>query len=458
MATVTEADDDDDQGGDASRPRPAADATKARSYEDFLLAEYASISQAHFNTNTAIGAFFKNYLAIVGIPMTIVGVLFSYFSKSGSATVSLPDYAFAIHAISWLVGAIGLCVMLYVINLRLDALLYARHVNGIRQYFSNRFQVEVESEFATRVLPRSISLPRYFELAYFVPVITVFALLDTFYPLCASFALDLARTGNAAFHAWPLGWLWRCLLFFLLHFVLYYVLVRHRETAYLRSSTMGIDIDGVLNLHREHFCDRLRLIRRKHLAPASINVIPVHSIPGTDVTEDDEKAVFNDPSYWSEMPVFPSAPDWLERIKSVLGYKIVLFTRRPWPNRAGFPQGQEREFDERWDKIHHGASQGRSAIEELTHAWLHRHGIRFDNVTVEVGKSPELTRFALAQQGLFRVFVEDDLGNATKLARHCDLVFLVNHPYNQANGNAIPNNIIRVSDWREIYQKIDKLF
>jgi uncharacterized HAD superfamily protein len=55
-----------------------------------------------------------------------------------------------------------------------------------------------------------------------------------------------------------------------------------------------------------------------------------------------------------------------------------------------------------------------------------------------------------------RFFVEDDLEKAVKMAYICDVVFLVDHPYNQQVA-PLPKNIQRVTTWDEIYNEVKKL-
>ena len=63
-------------------------------------------------------------------------------------------------------------------------------------------------------------------------------------------------------------------------------------------------------------------------------------------------------------------------------------------------------------------------------------------------------RFVVSQRKRIRVFVEDDLSKARKLAHICDLVFLLDQPYNQCSEQELPNNVLRVRSWREIYEYV----
>jgi len=68
------------------------------------------------------------------------------------------------------------------------------------------------------------------------------------------------------------------------------------------------------------------------------------------VTEDDEQAVFNWPSYWTEMPPKERAADMLRRIYNQLGYNIWVFTCRGWPVPDRYPKGKEREYRAAWNQ------------------------------------------------------------------------------------------------------------
>ena len=57
----------------------------------------------------------------------------------------------------------------------------------------------------------------------------------------------------------------------------------------------------------------------------------------------------------------------------------------------------------------------------------------------------------MAKQGGISFFIEDELEKAKKLAQICDIVFLFDQPYNQED---LPDNIIRVSSWEQLYQEL----
>ena len=77
-----------------------------------------------------------------------------------------------------------------------------------------------------------------------------------------------------------------------MHFFIYLWYAEHREDSYLKSHIIGIDIDGVLNDHRQHFCVLLEKNTGKKIDKEKIITIPVHECPGLGVTREDEQKVF----------------------------------------------------------------------------------------------------------------------------------------------------------------------
>lgn len=81
--------------------------------------------------------------------------------------------------------------------------------------------------------------------------------------------------------------------------------------------------------------------------------------------------------------------------------------------------------------------------------WLQRHNLPLDSLTLlgshdKVGKATELS---------CDIFVEDRYENAVQLADAGFLVLLIDCAYNQG---VLPQNIIRVKDWSEIGEVIDR--
>ena len=61
----------------------------------------------------------------------------------------------------------------------------------------------------------------------------------------------------------------------------------------------------------------------------------------------------------------------------------------------------------------------------------------------------------ISKDKLIRAFVEDDFDKAKRLADICEVVFLIEHPYNKGS---LPMNVIRVRSWEEVYHYLRKVF
>jgi hypothetical protein len=163
-------------------PPQASDKPEKTSFQDYLLAEYQYLAQAHFNTINTISEFFKQYILIVSLPISVAVV---FLKPADLKTSGILDYLQSHPSIPsillFLIFAVGLGVLGYVVNLRFDALLYARSVNGIRKSFYEASGLKIEDQLRLRVLPVSTRLPKYVEPFFFLFVVLTFAIVDTAY-------------------------------------------------------------------------------------------------------------------------------------------------------------------------------------------------------------------------------------------------------------------------------------
>jgi len=172
------------------------------------------------------------------------------------------------------------------------------------------------------------------------------------------------------------------------------------------------------------------------------------------------------------MPVAPSAATRIRELKNVLGFRIHIFTYRPWPDLSTLQPTEYRQ----WARIVIGRwwpagyvrltkwvlgfrLPNKWAIWQMTRRWLKKNGIPFNRLKVEMGNTyladPSIrarNRFQLAQRRRIRIFVDDDPSKVTKLANICDLVFLFDQPYNKQM--ELPTNVERVSNWDTLYRFI----
>lgn len=491
-----------------------------KDFADYQLKEYERIAEAHFKTADAISSFFRYYLIIMALPATAVALLSWHGEREPAIRVPAALSESSLGLVLIVVASVGYCLMLYLSNLRMDGLLYARTVNGIRKYFYDSSDAPISLKQRTRVLPQTPHAPPYFELRYFGPVIITFLLLDSAYFVAGLFLVGHQAIEDYFFAAAPPPWQMPIAgaLFAALHWVSYRSLARHREHTYLQRSAIGIDIDGVLNTHREHFCDVLAQKTSKRIRPEDIKSLPVRDTSALQINQCDEFGVFHDVHYWTKMPAMAGAARALREIRDGLNMKVYIFSYRPWPVPA-LDCPPEARFDlKRWS---HELKQFRRAcplatnrqratdperlcwiprnpvqrfrhwardvtldtwrvlyvrllcahlIDRITHIWLYKHSMPYDRLIIEKGHT-NLTsqsarfanRFNMSTRHNIRFFVEDDLEKAVKMAYICDVVFLIDHPYNtdpdmiKRDFGQLPANVVRVEKWDEILRVVRRL-
>jgi len=139
----------------------------SKNFRDFLLSEYSNIAQAHFKSIETISTFFRYYLLIMSIPISVIAII-SQFGLDKEQFINLVNqFNLPILIILMSISLLGLGMFCYIVNLRLDAVLYARVVNGVRKFFYDEFNEDINLKMRWRVLPQSPQLPPYFEKSFF---------------------------------------------------------------------------------------------------------------------------------------------------------------------------------------------------------------------------------------------------------------------------------------------------
>lgn len=466
-------------------------------FREYLVTEYRHIAEAHFRTMEAISSFFRYYLLIMSLPITLLALSIGISSQSEKILEAIFGLGPLLSAILIVISWVGFCVLIYIINLRMDAVLYARTINSIRKDFYDDPAMDINRKLRMRILPQTPSQPPYLEHVYFLPVVLSFALFDTFYLFWGLAIAGGGITTEITFQSikW---WAWLAPIFIGIHYLAYRLCARHRENSYLKSYAIGIDIDGVLNEHRQHFCSMLQEKTGISLNPEEISTIPLHDCPALQVSREHEKSVFNDPRYWSEMKPLKDAAYNLNRLRN-MNLKVHIFSHRAWPNTFGMNPQEESEIHQQWrnqaseliekacgkkslsglwQKTRLKLNLGAGAIEQLTKCWLRLNNFIWDKLTIERGNEDVAdpqghfrNRFYLARKKRIKFFVEDDLEKAIKLAYICDVVFLLDQPYNQnlpdkCNGcehdckldkKYVPDNVKPVKSWDEIYKYVRRV-
>lgn len=435
----------------------------------------------------------------MALPVPLFSAFIGLLLKEKEQIIRLPSLPLAV--ISLVIAIVGFFVLLYIVNLRTDAILYARTVNAIRKHFYDDSDIDIDTMLRTRVLPQTRFLPGYFEKSYFLPVVVSFALLNSLNFMSGILLLTTPLVNILGLESWnelltwacniPL-WIWvLALIFPLFHVISYWLYALYREHAYLRSNSMGVDIDGVLNRHRYHFCDLLDEIVKKKVDPEKITTIPVHEDPKLGVSKEEENRVFNNPRYWIEMPCINDAAYNIKRMRNAFKLKIYIFTHRPWPSdniKKGYNEWKDAASKmlkqiplppTKWFRwlpcswsLYNAINKirmkieimrlGLKPIDIITKCWLHHNGIEYNKLIIERASEnisfPWVqfqNRFYISRKRRLRFFVEDDEEKANKLAYICDVVFLMEQPYN--TGKNLPKNVLPVKSWDEIYRWIRKL-
>jgi len=386
---------------------------------EFFKNEFDNIANAHFKSSERVTSFFRYILLIYTAPLIL-------FVKDTSLDNKSIDIIFI------LISLIGFFIVIYLIQLRLETILYARTVNGMRRYFyDNYFQGDYKNSYIFyNSLPVQKEKPIYFDFAQFGFIVIAIGIINTSY-LIYGFC-DLI-TNNLAWN------LITIVLFFSLHIFLFKWLAKRQEAGLnFYRHRIGVDIDGVLNEHEKHFCDTLKTVSGIDIQPNQIKTLLVRN-SNIGVSEEDERKVFETESYWKNMPIKDGAKHELDRINNTLGYEIIIFTWRDW--------GQKKKWN----------------IEEITKSWLKNNDIIYKDIIFEKGnlqypvtlkKSLYKNRFYLSKKMKIKYFIEDDLDKALVLSNICNKVFLINHKYNECK--VLPHNIVRIEKWSEIFDYLKR--
>lgn len=191
---------------------------------DFMFQEYDKIASAYFGLRDQINEWFKAYITLIGLPLTVLAAVFRITNGSIDVSVTaLPDF------ISWvmiLVAFLGLFVILSIVSMRMEMILYARTINDVRRYFvkldtASEQEQSKEKLSAYLILPISDTKPPFFEKwsAMFWQVLMI-GFLDS---IISTIAI------NSLFHLLWYGNFIVAFIIISLHFIVYWFLANRRE-------------------------------------------------------------------------------------------------------------------------------------------------------------------------------------------------------------------------------------
>lgn len=182
---------------------------------EFLLKEYDQVSSAYFGLRTQTSEWFKAYITMVALPLTVVAAILKIGPESKVDVLNLPPI---IGVLLLFVAILGGLVSFTIISMRFEMVYYARVINMLRNYYSKQFSGI--SEYL--LLPKKNNEPPYFEAwrITFFQVLT-FSIVDSFlffFGITSIFKLALIWSIIVSFH------------YLLFHFIVYWVLANARES------------------------------------------------------------------------------------------------------------------------------------------------------------------------------------------------------------------------------------
>lgn len=176
-------------------------------FKDFLFTEYENIAKAHFESAKQMALFFRYYTIFFSVPI----ILASVWKDSTSVIMNVEMFGYLLIVVS----VIGISFYWVTIDLKHEAVLYARTVNGIRHYFYQN--VDPETEAQIRILPKKIDKPSYYSPGN--PVLLIMMFVNSVYLLLGFKYLECINVYTIL-----------CVSFvFLFHIFLNYILSRKQE-------------------------------------------------------------------------------------------------------------------------------------------------------------------------------------------------------------------------------------
>lgn len=470
--------------------------TEKNTFDSFQLEEYKNISVSHYESIKQISTFFQFYLLTLAAPAFILGLvtkeddgLINFFAGNESSI-----YYNIVFVYFLTISMVGYFIYLYVINIRHDAILYAKSVNKVRRYFYENSNIPSDEYPYLSQLPLNASNPKYGEKTFFAPLILVFSFINGGM-FASAFAFKLLK--EKYFFNVDYGidlpityWLIFILtfIFVIIHTLSYKYLSYRRNNFYLKSYIIGIDIDGVLNNQTKHFLDFLEIYTHKRLDINKLLEIPVHLNQELDISDYEERLIFNTKEYWETLPIKENSIKRVNELQKRFGMKIIFFSYRDWPQYGN----DEKEMKDAIIKKGYTPLEKKQII-KITENWLNINSLNAKVVTnfcdkiiffflnlfkdnksviIELG-NPYISdnryfnklrkailnnnRFQGANLIGFKFFIEDSPESAIRLANLCDYVFLFDEPYNKSENYSFPKNVIRVYCWDDVFRNLKKL-
>jgi hypothetical protein len=191
---------------------------------DFMMQEYDQIASAYFGLHDEVNEWFKAYLALVGLPLTVLAAVLKV--SDSQTTVSIANLPDVVSGLLIAVALLGFFVAMTIITMRTEMILYARTINVVRRYFAEldrqaQHTASMGPLSAYLVLPTSDAKPPFFE-----------SWRAMFWQIVLVGALDGLILTVAAQSLFKIGWLWSVAAgaaYCSLHLIMYWWLAQWRQ-------------------------------------------------------------------------------------------------------------------------------------------------------------------------------------------------------------------------------------
>lgn len=206
---------------------PAVFDAKKNAVDEFMLKEYESIASAHFDSQSGLRQQFRFYLLIAAVPITVLGLVFRDRPLEELAKLRVFSLPTPFNYVFIMIGLLGFLILLSMIHTALDATLYARTVNGVRDYFVDRGK-ELGLDFKPYLkMPTDQHRPPYFHMRSFFWQVIFIAAINSSYLAVGTRSLN----GNVCLTVTLV------VLFFAVQFFAYRIFCRERERSEIAHST-----------------------------------------------------------------------------------------------------------------------------------------------------------------------------------------------------------------------------
>jgi len=207
---------------------------------EFMIQEYDRISAAYFGLRDQVNEMFKAYLTLIGFPLTVLAAVIKL--GEDKQVISVGDLPDVVSGLMIVVALLGFFAALMIISMRMEMILYARTINGVRRYFA---QLDIVCPAATAhpslvehlVLPTSDAMPPFFE-----------SWRAMFWQVCMVGLLDGIVFGTAMQSLVRSGWLAAVvigLVYAALHLGLYWFMAWRRESGWNFRFKANLEVPNI---------------------------------------------------------------------------------------------------------------------------------------------------------------------------------------------------------------------